>query len=483
MAHHPPPRPLPESPEAPPTYADPRTARIVLILLCSVVFFAVVNGNMVNVALPFIGRDFGVSEGVYGWVVTGFSLTFGIFSAIHGRLADLVGLRRLYALGVASLGLTSILLALSPNIESMIALRFLQGAGSAATPALGTMIIARVFAPHRRGTAMGLIMGTVGLAASIGPFLGGILVELAGWRLVFAATAPLLFFAPLAMRLLPDNLDERFGTSFDTIGATLLGLGASAWLYAFNIVEQNGFGLLFFGLLLAGLILLLIFARRIHRVDEPFAQPEVFRDRRYLANSAVAFLTNATRFGTIILVPIFLIEVNHVAPFTVGVVLLPGALLIAIISPFTGRLADRLGAQKPIALGMVLVIIGSLITAYYAGGNIVGVAVGMGLYGLGFALIQSPIVNATSQILPPRLTGSGMGIFMMIFFLGGAFGVALSVTVVELQSATPSSWLGFEPGPGVPYSNAILALTTLAILALALTRGIPGLNPQPMEHS
>src|SRR5690606_27225504 len=108
--------------------------------------------------------------------------------------------------------------------------------------------------------------------------------------------------------------DKRFGTSFDTIGATLLGLGVSAWLYAFTIIEQRGFGAIFFGLLALGMVLLLLFWRRIHRIDEPFAQPEIFKDRRFLTNSTVAFLTNATRFGTIVLVPIFLIEVNHVPP-------------------------------------------------------------------------------------------------------------------------------------------------------------------------
>ncbi|WP_164856347.1 MFS transporter [Lujinxingia sediminis] len=484
MAHHPPHAPRdaePTPPSTPNHYADARTASVVLALLSSVVFFAVVNGNMVNVALPFIGRDFGVSEGVYGWVVTGFSLTFGIFSAIHGRLADLVGLRRLYCAGILALGATSLMLAASPSIEVMIVLRFLQGAGSAALPALGTMIIARVFAPHRRGAAMGLVLGAVGLAASVGPFLGGILVELGGWRLVYGATGLVTLAAPVAFRLLPESLDARFGDTFDTLGALLLGLGVSAWLYAFTIIEQRGFGPFFFGLLGLGLVLLLVFWRRIHRIDEPFAQPEVFRDRRYLTNSAVAFLTNASRFGTIVLVPIFLIEVNQVAPLVVGLVLLPGALLIAVISPWTGRYADRVGARQPIVIGMVLIIAGNLITAYYAGGSEVGVGLGMGLYGLGFALFQSPVVSATSQILPPSLTGSGMGIFMMIFFLGGAFGVALSVTAVELQAEGATSWLGLDLGAGATYSNAILTLTVLSVLALILTRGVPGLHPKPME--
>ena len=464
-------------------YPDERTAQKGLVLLCIVVFFAVVNGNMVNVALPFIGRDFEVSEGTYGWVVTGFSLAFGIFNAIHGRLGDRVGLRRLYAFGVAILGATSLLLALSPNIGTAIALRIVQGAGSAALPALGTVIIARLFAPDRRGVAMGWILASVGLAASIGPFLGGLLVELGGWRLVFASTSLILLAIPAIARFLPSSLDERTEQPFDLVGALLLAAGVSAWLYAFNVVERLGPGTEFAILLGGGALCLAFFTWRIQRVDDPFADPELFADIRYVLSCTVAFLVNATRFGTIVLVPIFLIEVNQVAPIVVGLVLLPGAICIAVVSPVSGRIGDSVGARRPVVAGCALIIAGNIVTALSAGGPIAGPTVGMGLYGLGFALLQSPLVSATSQILPRRLAGTGMGIFMMIFFLGGAFGVALSVTAVELQAPTTTGWFGVVSGDGAVYSNAIFTLTGLAIVSLLLTPRIPGARPTPRKSS
>ena len=460
-------------------YPDRRTARLGMVLVCAVVFFAVVNGNMVNVALPFIGRDFGVTEGVYGWIVTGFSLAFAIFNAVHGRLVGRIGLRRLYAFGIATLGGTSLLLALSPNVAFAIALRIIQGAGSAALPALGTVIIARLFAPEQRGVAMGWVLAVVGVAASIGPFLGGLLVELGGWRLVFASTSVVLLVIPGIWRLLPASLDERTEQPFDLLGAILLAAGLSALLYGFVVVERAGPGAEFLLLLAFGAACLVIFAWHIQRVDDPFASPKLFADIRYVISITVAFLANATRFGTIVLVPIFLIEVNEVSPITVGLVLLPGALFIAVISPVAGRVGDRLGARLPVACGTVLIIAGNIVTALTAGGPILGPTVGMGLYGLGFAFIQSPMVSATSQILPRNLAGTGMGIFMMIFFLGGAFGVAISVTVVELQAPGAAGWFGLTSGPGAVYSNAIFTLTALAVVALFLSRGIPGHRPSP----
>lgn len=450
-----------------------RSANLTLILLSAVVFVSVINGTMINVALPIIGEDFKVTEGIYGWIVTGYALAFGIFNAIHGRLADMFGLRKLYIVGIVVLGATSIAVALAPTIEIMIALRVFQGAGSAAIPVLGNAIIARTFAANKRGHAMGLQLGAVGVAASIGPFLGGILIELSSWRALFFVTSIVLLAVPPAFKLLPKSLDEGNPQKFDLVGAILLGLGVTAILLSFNIIESMGFGAVFGGLIFAGTISLLLFLHRINRIDEPFVHPEVLANKRFLATSALAFVSNATRFGTVVLVPIFLIEINGISPMGVGFVLLPGAMLIAIISPFAGKLGDRIGARRPVAIGMSLIVVGNLVASYYAGGSVIGVTVGMTLYGLGFAFMQSPLVAAATQLLPFHRQGIGMGIFMMIFFLGGAFGVALSVTAVELQSRHAASWLGFDLGHGAAFSNAILTLTVLAIIGLLLLPFIP----------
>ncbi len=456
-----------------------RQQRLGLILLCSVAFIAVVNGNMINVALPFIGHHFEVSEGTYGWLVTGFSLTFGVFSAVHGRLASRVGLRRLYALGVIVLGLTSILLALTPTIEIAIGLRVLQGAGSAAMPTLATVILARLYAQDGRGAAMGWFLGSIGVAASIGPFLGGVLVEFGGWRLVFASTSVVLLMVPLIFSVLPDFLDDQDARTFDLVGAALMGFGVTALLYAFNLLERLGPGLEVASALAIGLGLMALLGWWLPRQDDPFIAPDIFADRRYLFGSILAFLANAARFGTIVLVPIFLVEVNQVSPLVVGLVLFPGALAVALISPLSGRIGDSHGARIPVTWGILLVIAGSLVTAATTGAHPIGAAAGMGLFGLGFALIQSPLLSATTQILPERHAGTGTGVFMMIYFLGGGTGVALSVTAVELQARDATSWIGLvDPGAAV-YSNAVLVLAVLGISSLFLTPALPGLNPKP----
>jgi EmrB/QacA subfamily drug resistance transporter len=445
----------------------------ILALLASVVFLAVVNGTMINIALPYIGRDFAVTEGTYGWIVTGYSLAFGIFSAINGRLADVVGMKRLYLVGILIFGAGAAIVAVSPTIEFAIVVRFLQGAGAAALPVLGSSIIARIVPPQGRGAAMGIILSTVGVAASIGPFLGGFLVQLGGWRLVFIFTAVVLFAIPVAWRLLPAELDKTESTHFDATGAVLLSVAMILGMYGFEIVEEVGVGLNLALCLGSALVVGLGFWWWIHRAREPFVAPELLKNVRYLATTFVAFLCNATRFGTIVLVPIFLTEVDHLEPIWIGVVLFPGAIAIAVLSRPAGRLADRVGPKIPVAVGTIFIVAGNLIAAYFAGSSPIGVGVGMTLYGVGFACMQSPLIASVSIIAPSHMTGVALGMFMMIFFIGGAFGTALSVTAVELQQKGASSWLGLPPSDGALYSNAILLLTILAVLGAGLVPLLP----------
>ncbi|TVR03999.1 MAG: MFS transporter [Deltaproteobacteria bacterium] len=469
-----------------PSDAEPRGAVLtggreassgaILALLCGIVFLAVINGTMVNIALPFIGREFGVGESVYAWVVISFSLMFGIFSAVHGRLADLFGVRRLYLLGMMVLGLASLLVAFAPDIVTLIGIRFVQGAGSAAMPALGPVIVSRVIPPEHRGAALGVILGSIGVAASIGPFLGGVVVQFFGWRAVFLLTATVLLAVPVAFRVLPRRLDEVSSDErFDLSGALLLGVTAAVLMLSLTVLERFGAGWEFGAMLVFGVLAGAGFLLRIHVARSPFVPPSLFGDRRYAAMLGSGFCLNATRFGTVVLVPALLVEVHALAPIWIGVILLPGALCIALLSRRAGRLSDRMGSRRPVVVGAVGVLLGNMVTAASAGVSVVGVAVGMLLYGLGFAFMQSPLLSATSWIVPRAWAGTGTGLYMTIFFLGGAFGVSVSMTAVSLQGPVATSWLGMSwLEGGAAYSNAMLCLSLLSIVPLLSARCVPG---------
>jgi len=446
-------------------------------MLTGVVFLAVTSGTMVNVALPVVGDHFSATEGTYSWVVTGYTLTFGIFAAIHGRLADNLGLRRLYLLGLASFASLALVVSVAPRIDIMIALRLLQGAGAAAMPALGTAIISRVFPASRRGQAMGFILGTVGVAATIGPFLGGALAQWVSWRAVFLFPALGLCLLPIGFRVLPRSLDDVHPRPFDMIGALLLSVSCALLMYTPEAIKSYGNTSWTWLIACTGLVLLVAFGLWVRWYSSPFLPPVLFQNPRYLLNASLAFMCQATRFGSIILVPIVLINVNHIAPLTVGAVLAPGAIAIALLSPKMGSWSDASGPRNAVVTGIVCMIAGNLVTAAFVGASPWGVALGMTLYGCGFAGVQSPLTSSVSRFIPGELIGVGMGFFMMIFFLGGAFGVAVSVTVLEWHAVDAHSWVGLSLGEGNRFSNAILSLTGLALIGLVMSLFLPSTPP------
>ncbi|MEM1348872.1 MAG: MFS transporter [Myxococcota bacterium] len=451
---------------------DRRTS-IILALLCGVVFMAVVNGTMINVALPHIGRDFEVTEGTYGWLVTGYSLTFGIFNAINGRLADLLGKRRMYMAGIFTLGAASLAVAASPSVEFAIAVRLIQGAGAAALPVLGTAIVREVVSPERQGHAVGYILSTVGVGASIGPFLGGLIVQFASWRMVFLVTGLTLCALPVAMRVLPAQLDERAPGHFDWTGAGLLSLGVVGLLYSFEILESGAPIWQLAALLGVSATLLVGFWLWIGYAREPFVRRSLFQHDGYIASCIVGATTNGARFASVVLVPIFLTELHHMAPLKVGAVLFPGAVAIALISPKSGDWADAHGPRRPVQLGLVILGLGGALTAAFAGGSAWGVTGGMTLFGIGYAFAQSPLVSTINRIVPREEAGAGVGLFMMIFFMGGAAGVAACVTTVELLAkATWSLPAPFAP-EGSRFAIALLGLSIPCILSLPVAPYLP----------
>lgn len=434
----------------------------VIALLSGVGFISVASTSMVSLAVPFIAQAFGVSGGVSAWVVTAYAASFGIGNAVCGRLADRFGRRRLYIAGMLALGLTSLALAWSPSIEIMVVLRVIQGVGASALPVAGFAIIAHLVPSHERGRALGTLLAVLGVSGSIAPFVGGVLLELVGWRAILGFPGLVLLAVPAALKWLPDELNQVKNATFDAVGALLLGIGVLMLSYSFDAMGR----IAFIPRLGAAGIAFLWFAIWIRRHDKPFVSPLLLQDRRYMGVLLVGFLLNATRLGIIVLVPMLLSDVNRTRPLNIGMVVFPGALAIALVSRFAGKLSDQRGARFSVVLGMVSLIAGVLVIAMFVGGSPYGVAMGMTFYGIGFGIAQSPLMSAATRLVQPAHVGIGIGIFMMTFFVGGAFGVALATTSIDLQVGQLHSWLGFHVGLGASYSNTFLLISGITVAGL-----------------
>ena len=449
--------------------------RLFLPVLVTAVFITVLTAMMVNVVLPVIRSDFGVSEAQVGWVVTAFMLVMAVGIPIYGRISDFFGLRRVFSLALLVFAAGSLICALAPNLPVLVFGRVVQAAGNAAIPSLATVAVARTLPPGRRGGALGLIASGIGVGTTLGPILGGATGELAGWHALFYASLILsLLLIPGSLHALPDG-DQGGERRFDLAGGVLLGLGAGLFLFGVTQGQAAGFASTSsWGSFLGGTLALAGFVWRVVSVPHPFVPPALFGNRAYVAAVIVGCFSYLANISMFVFVPLLVVEVNRLSPAEAGLVLTPGALAFAVLSPLTGRLSDRVGVTLPILLGLTMMALSVLfVSTFGAGAAPLLISLGMLGVGVGFALANPPTTNAVANALPRSEVGAGMGIFQGLFFLGGGAGPALVGAFLvarrgaEAEALNPLYTLG-----AAPYSDAFLAIAVAVIIALLATFGL-----------
>lgn len=451
------------------------STRLLLGVLISTVFVSVLNSSMVNVVVPVIGRDYGASEAQVGWVITGYLLTYAVGIPLYGRVADIFSIRRAFAVGLLMFAVGSLLCAWAPSLGTLVFGRIVQGAGGAAIPALSSVVVTKILPPGERGSALGLIVSSVGIGAAVGPIVGGAVAALAGWHYLFIGTLLLtLALLPAVLYVLPDDRPEE-ARGFDLPGGILLGLAAGLFLYGITRGQVSGFDSpTSWGSFAGAALAAAGFAWRIRSAAEPFVSPALFRNRAYVAAVVVGYFSMLANVSALVFVPLLVSEVNGLSPGQAGLVLTPGAVALAVLSPVAGRLSDRIGVRVLIVAGLIIMLFSILsISTFGAGASPVIVSVGMLGVGTGFALANSPNVNAAASALRPDEVGAGLGIFNGLFFLGGGTGPAVIGAFLaarkEAEAGAMNPLYGLE---SAPYSDAFLVLIVALLISLVATLGL-----------
>jgi MFS transporter, DHA2 family, metal-tetracycline-proton antiporter len=459
-----------------------RSTRLLLAVLISAVFVAVLNTSMVNVTVPSIREQFGASEGQVGWVITGYLLVYAVGIPLYGRVSDLFSLRWTFSLGLLVFAAGSLFCALAPNLSLLVFGRIVQAAGGAAIPALASASVAKVLPPGERGTALGLIFSSVGIGAAVGPILGGVVDSIAGWHALFYGTMLLtLILLPVAFYALPDteSSDER---SFDLPGGILFGLTAGLFLFGITQGEVAGFGsVTSWGSFLGAALAAAGFARRIATAPNPFVSPSLFRNTGFVAAVAVGFFAMLANVSSLVFIPLLISTVNELPSAAVALALTPGAISLAILSPVAGRLSDRIGMRTPIVVGLCLMLLSVLfLSTFGAGASPIVVAAGMFGVGTGFAFANSPTTNAAAAALPREEVGVGLGIYQGLFFLGGGTGPAVIGAFLEARREAGTEALNpFYHLDAAFFSDAFLMVGIALLLAFAASLKLPRSNKQP----
>jgi EmrB/QacA subfamily drug resistance transporter len=442
-------------------------ARRVLAFVCVTAFAVVLNGTMLPVALPEIGRSMSLDTAQVGWLTTGYFLMNGVAIPFFGRLADLRGVDRLYAAGLLTFFLGSVACGLAPGYEVLMAGRLVQGVGAAAVVGLGPTAVSLSYPPGERGVAIGFVGAAVGVGAAAGPVLGGFVAQAVGWRYLFLAGVLFGALAPLALKALPRG-EPRVGGGFDRIGALLLAVSLGGLLLALTEGAKGGVGAPSFvvpALVGAGALFGLILRQRT--AEDPFLPRALLGNRRYVWLCAITALFIGINITAEVAVPLLLAEVNRLSAGVIGLVLLPPALATVVLGPVAGRLVDRAGIEGPMGIGALAVVLALvLISAFGVGGGVVLVSVLVSVVSVGATLAKIAATTGVSLAVPKGNLPSGISFNEMVWILGTSLGTALLTATLTARSEAPRAFNPLHTGGGANYSDVFLVLSVPILLVL-----------------
>src|SRR5579864_861270 len=324
-------------------------------------FMIMLDNTIVNVALPSIQRSLGLKVSELEWVVTGYALTFGALMLTGGKLADLIGRRRIFVIGLVIFTLSSLACGLAGGASLLIAARVVQGIGAALMNPSTLSIITVTFPPRQRGTAIGIWAGISALALAIGPLVGGLITEHINWNWIFFINVPVGAIAIVAAYLF---IDESRDTSHeqrpDLPGLVSSALGLFALSYA--LIEANTYGWTSARILAAfavAAVALVGFVLLERHQRLPMLDLGLFRNIGFAGANSTMLLVGLAMFGVFFYVSLYVQQILHYSPTQAGAAFLPWTLLIILIAPQAGRLSDRIGPRPLVSSGMVL-LAGSL---------------------------------------------------------------------------------------------------------------------------
>ena len=398
-----------------------------LAAMCFALFMVMLDNTVVNIALPAIKGRFDASISSLSWAVNAYTLVFGVLLVTGGRLGDVFGRKRMFLAGIVVFTLGSIGAGLSQSIGQLVAFRGVQGAGAAFLMPGSLSIITNTFQGRERGRALGLWAGISGMALGMGPVLGGLLVEKAGWEWIFFLNVPVAAIAiPVTLYAVVESRDESATRRVDFLGIATLSIGLGSLVLA--LVQANDYGwtstrtLTELAIAVVGLV---AFGLLQWRQAEPMLDLGFFNDRTFNAGNVTAFLVSFSMFATFFFITLYMQTVLGLSALETGVRFLPMTLLIIATAPIAGRLSDRYGSRGLLAIGMTLVAASlflesritdtsgylTLLPAFLVGG------VGMGM-------TMSPMTAAVMGSVDRAKAGAASGVLSMTRMIGGVFGVA-----------------------------------------------------------
>ena len=429
--------------------------------------------SSVNIALPAIQADFSAGAVLLSWISTAYLLASGVVLVPAGKLGDIHGRKRIFTIGIAVFTVFTVSTAFAPSIYWIIAFRVFQGVGAAMSMATSMAIISDVFPVKERGKAMGIVVACVYIGYSFGPFAGGWLTSLLGWKSIFLLNAPIgilaFYLAIVKIRKEWANAEKE---PFDIVGSLLYGISIICLMFGLTYLPA----LLGVGLLAVGMIGFLSFIYYVAKVRFPILDVSVFRSNRmFLFSSLAALINYSATFAIAFLLSLYLQYIKGMTPQMAGIVLVSQPLVQAVFSPLAGRLSDKTEPSVIASSGMGLTALGLLLLVFLKGDtSLFYIVACLLILGLGFALFSSPNMNAIMSSVEKSFYGIASGTVATMRLIGQMLSMAIVTFLFSLvignEEISPLNYDAFLHSVNILF--IIFTISCLIGIYFSFTRGV-----------
>ncbi|GFN31731.1 DHA2 family efflux MFS transporter permease subunit [Paenibacillus xylaniclasticus] len=432
-------------------------------------FVALLAQTLLNVALPSIEKDLNISHNTVQWLVTGYMLVNGILIPISAYLIDRFTTRTLFIVAVALFTIGTFMDAVAHGFELLLAGRIVQAAGAGILMPLMSIVFLTIFPVEERGKAMGMMGLAMIFAPAVGPTLSGWIVEHHSWRVLFYILLPLALFSLIYGAYAMKNVTRNSKPSLDYLAVVLSTLGFGGLLYGFSDAGTDGWdNPRVYTSLIIGAIALILFVWRELVVDKPILEMRVFRYDMYSLTTVINVIVTMAMFSGMILLPIYLQNIRGFTPVESGLLLLPGAILMGIMSPITGMIFDKIGARWLSVIGLLITVYTTYeFTTLTSETTYTFMMVMYSIRMFGMSMLMMPIQTAGMNQLPRSLNAHGSAMSQTLRNVAGALGTAFLVTVMTNKAADETKHLiatqGINPEDQAAMAGVIQEATIYGI--------------------
>lgn len=456
---------------------------LVLLNISISIFMATLDGSIVNIALPVMSKELSVSIGSIQWVVTSYLLSISVLLLIWGKISDLYGKKMIFASGFIIFTIGSALCGISSSLGMLVFSRVTQAVGASSMMALSQGIITSTFPPNERGRALGISGATVAIGSLVGPSLGGILVDAAGWKSIFLINIPIgIIGTILTFIIIPSIHEAPTSTRFDFKGSVMF-IGFLLLLFlGLLFLQEGGISVGIFTLMFFMSVVILFFFIKYERTHEnPLINLKLFETRVFSLGLGSAFLSFTALSSTTLFIPFYLQLFLKYGPLTAGLLISAYPLTTAILSPITGFISDKISYRPLTVTGLAIntVVLFRLSTIGSSTSSLEFIIL-MIFLGAGVAIFQSPNNSSVMGSVPKEHLGIAGGINALFRNLGLVSGTTLSVLIFSYSTKININSLSdkagaFNPGSFLTGFRIVLvfaALSCLLATIISLSRTI-----------